>query len=805
MATNGVPPPTIQPDASAVQSAGRVMVKFRDGSGLPYRDDLNDELEARSIGAWRELSAKFPGVRIRRLYTSSSPEELLELARRARERDATYKPPDFHSYFVIECPPGARAEDIAALVRTWQGVEDAHAAPEISLPALVTSDPRLQGFHAAAPDGIDAYYAWDIPGGDGSGQTLVDLEAGWTLDHEDLDLAAKANVLNNGPSGPIYAGHGTSVLGVIRALDNGNQCVGIAPQAAVHLVSIANASLFLDPTLIPPAIVSALGTLAAGNVLLLETQVAALVNGLTRWVPCEADDHIYPVIRLATALGVVVIEPAGSSDVDLSAVVDKAGLHILDTTLRGEFRDSGAIVVGGATSTAPHTHLAAFSAHGPRIDCYGWAENVASCDSNIGGSTTLYTNTFNGTSAASAIVAGAVLLIQGMLEAAGQPRYSPAAMREVLRDVANGTPVTPYGGGAATRAIPDLRKIAEGPLKVAPDIYVRDYLGDTGAADGVSQAMSPDIIVVNADAGDPQVAFGTGSGTEGDDALSDSVVAGQDNFVYVRVANRGGTDASNVTVTAYWSEPSTLITPDLWMPIGSEVIANIPADGSLSVSPKIVWTAADIPQPGHYCFVTLASHTLDPAPVWASFSTFANPNAWDSFVAFISVNNNVAWRNFDIVALAAAANNQPLTRRFWMRGAFDRARPMGFEVVADLPAGVQATLEVPQQFVELWRLHDRHAKIEKGRARIPLLRDGRSQFQPIHLPARANVPMRLHVVIPHDAPEVSYHVYARQTYEGIELGRVTWRFQHQQPNVTSHQYAEETDRQRRIRPSKNTV
>jgi len=109
MTTNGAPPPAIQPVASAVQPAGRVMVKFRDGIGLPYRDDLNDELDARGIGAWRELSARFPGVRIRRLYNSSSPDELLDLTRRARERDATYEPPDFLSYFVIECPAGATA------------------------------------------------------------------------------------------------------------------------------------------------------------------------------------------------------------------------------------------------------------------------------------------------------------------------------------------------------------------------------------------------------------------------------------------------------------------------------------------------------------------------------------------------------------------------------------------------------------------------------------------------------------------------------------------------------------------------
>jgi len=49
-------------------------------------------------------------------------------------------------------------------------------------------DPRSgrQGYLDPAPGGIDARYAWRVPGGTGRGVTVVDLEQGFNLDHEDL-------------------------------------------------------------------------------------------------------------------------------------------------------------------------------------------------------------------------------------------------------------------------------------------------------------------------------------------------------------------------------------------------------------------------------------------------------------------------------------------------------------------------------------------------------------------------------------------------------------------------------------------
>ncbi len=58
----------------------------------------------------------------------------------------------------------------------------------------------------------------------------------------------------------------------------------------------------------PDAILSALAFLEAGDILLLETQIFDPENGSHLW-PVEIREANFDVIRLATALGITVIEP----------------------------------------------------------------------------------------------------------------------------------------------------------------------------------------------------------------------------------------------------------------------------------------------------------------------------------------------------------------------------------------------------------------------------------------------------------------------------------------------------------------
>src|SRR5262249_5686619 len=145
-----------------------------------------------------------------------------------------------------------------------------------------------------------------------------------------------------------------------------------------------------------------------------------------------------------------------------------------------DFRDSGAIIVSAATSAAPHTRLV-WAPHGKRIDCYAWGENVNTCSSDSGGATTTYTTAFSGTSSASPIVTGAAIAVQGLAEAALGSRFSPRQLRAILSDPATCTAPAPTET-TLMGVLPNLRGIIDNnQIAGTPDVYVRDFVGDTGA------------------------------------------------------------------------------------------------------------------------------------------------------------------------------------------------------------------------------------------------------------------------------------------------------------------------------------
>ncbi len=72
-----------------------------------------------------------------------------------------------------------------------------------------------------------------------------------------------------------------------------------------------------------------------------------------------------------------------------------------------------------------------------------------------------YTNRFNGTSSASAIIAGAVVSIQSMLEAAHHTRFSPGLMREIISNDQFGTPSANGKDADRIGVMPDLKKIID--------------------------------------------------------------------------------------------------------------------------------------------------------------------------------------------------------------------------------------------------------------------------------------------------------------------------------------------------------
>lgn len=746
----------------------RIIIKFQDYVRLPYERTAEKYIEEMGIGPWRQLAEEYKGIKLYPLFISKKPEEIQSLVERGREMDPTYKPPNFLTYFVIELPPGTDAESITKILSGWSSVAIAYIEPPpVEPPVNAADDPRSgnQGYLDPSPDGIDAEYAWGFSGGDGAGQALVDLEWGWTLNHE--DLAAHGITIISGLNYGWFF-HGTAVLGEVAACDNTVGCIGIA--SAISSIRCVGQWLSSGGYSTSQPILDAIAIMQFGDVLLLEAQTSLWGYSL---VPVEIEPAVFDVIRLATALGIVVVEAAGNGGVDLDTVVNPGGQHIFD---RGsaDFQDSGAIIVGAASSTDPHSRLT-FSCHGSRVDCYGWGENIDSLSSDSTNTATdLYTTNFGGTSGASPIVTGAAILVQGLAEANLGYRFGPWHLRTILSDPANGTasnnPATDRIG-----VMPDLKAIIDGNiLNLAPDLYLRDFVGDTGDPHSGAISASPDVILSQAVVVNPQAAFGEGSGTENSATLGSQADNTTDNYIYVRVRNRGGSAVTNVQATVYWAPVSTLVTPDLWHLIGTTNIPNVPTGNLLTVSDPLHWPMGDIPGSGHYCFVALIGHAQDPAPIPTDFLN------WNDFQQFIRVNNNVTWRNFNVIGNAAPPAADPpdyVALPFLATGAPDRARRMRLEVVGGLPKGAEVLLEVKPEYVRLLKAHPVQIKREKihRAAYVPLKPWGRTTFTDIIFPAKARIPMRLLVQLPKELRMHEYEIYVRQLYEKTEVGRVTWR------------------------------
>lgn len=715
----------------------------------------------------------------RRLVTKTDPEKLHEMEKRAHRSKF---PPlrSLLSYWLVDArKQPERIVDIVKRLREVPGVADAYAHSSGAEPAPNPGDDPYstqQGYLDAAPDGIDARWAWSQPNSDGNGIAVCDIERGWTLTHE--DLAGKSPTLIEGDNRPGSADHGTAVLGEMIADDNTLGVIGIAPEAG----PVSVASHWDQPTntsgYVAEAMVTTLQTLSAGDIVILEIQTTA-PNPFG--APIELVDDHFDAIRLASALGIIVFEAAGNGGQDLDTITNMAGDQVLNPA-SGDFRDSGAIICGAADSALPHNRSIWWggqsSSFGARVNCYGWGEDVVSAGygtlDNGGGDTDKeYTDTFGGTSGATPIVTGAGLILQGMHWANTGARLSPAQMRMILSNPATGTA---QGGGVAGNigVMPDLRAIIDDELGLNADVYLRDNNGDDGSVPSTgSISASPDIIARPVAVADPDNAFGEGSGTENSTTLGFEIEAGQDNFLYARMKNRGTADANGVTAQIYWSPVSTLVTPDMWTLIGSTPPVNVPTGDTLVVSDALTWPAGDIPGEGHYCFVGILDHAADPAPVLPA------PTDWNGFRTFIRNQNNVTWRNFNVIDDVFDPGTDPSVQDFLIANFPDRRRFFHFVIERRIPRRVEVWLEVPMEFAKAFIGDlDLEVKVDRRRRLVAMRLPTASRLMVprVLLPAKIRLKCRFIFKGLSKYARPGNMLSMAQLFKKQEVGRVTWFF-----------------------------
>lgn len=767
--------PIIGDPAKKERPSGMVVVRLTAEASSVEHDKVADTLAIHAeMHALKGLLRVLDGAgspESYRLAHSIAADKILEMEREA----AQSKFPPLHSltqYWRLDLRGHSHEEinKVIEILMSLPEVDSAWEEPLVTLPVVTPGDDPYnagQGYQDAAPDGIDARWMWTQPNGEGAGIGIVDVEGGWRVTHQ--DLVGKTPTLIHGVQYAPWEDHGTAVLGEIVASDNAVGVVGSAPaMTSVRMSSIYDA-FGVQHTL--DALVAAVAAMSAGEILLIELQ--------TSFLPMETLDDKLDVIRLATALGITVVEPAGNGNFDLDAWTTPGGLQRLNRTSI-DFVDSGAIMVAAAEPTVPHDRVSGAghaSNFGSRIDCYAWGKGVVTCgygdlDNGGGDDDKAYTDTFKNTSSASPIIVSAAALVQSNYQATTGTLLSPVQMRALLANPVTGTAQGVALPGAIG-VMPDLASIFP-TLGLVPDVYLRDAVGDTGSVPWPgSISASPDVIVLPSPVADPQLAFGEGSGTENSAILGYETESGQDNTIYVRVRNRGGSTATNVIATVYWSEVATLVTPSTWHLIGNVTLPSVPVGDVLTVSPPLTWLKADIPATGHYCFVATLQHPNDPVP------PTPGPLDWSSFQDMIRAHNNVTWRNFNVVNELPDTPDATPSFAFNLAGAEDRARPFAFEIERRLPADAVLELEGPLGVLERlkgdspWKLV-RDQKNKLVRLVLPML--PRIKLEEVRMPRGERLPCKFIIHPRKGKVRFGHGIAIRQIYKGEEVGRIVWQF-----------------------------
>lgn len=123
-------------------------------------------------------------------------------------------------------------------------------------------------------------------------------------------------------------------------------------------------------------------------------------------------------------------------------------------------------------------------------------------------------------------------------------------------------------------------------------------------------------------------------------------VLGSPNWVYVKLQNGASTDASG-NLEVYWANASVSLT---W-PASWTLLSSVPVSAFAAHSTKIVevpWSS--LPGPGHYCLVARWNSMADP------MATAEGPD----IDANVRANNNLVWRNLNIVDLSPGASGDAM-------------------------------------------------------------------------------------------------------------------------------------------------
>ncbi len=403
-------------------NTNQIVLKFKEGTTQPSIG-ANGFMKATSV--WNEVNIilSFKNKALPVLQHFELPKEKLDEMRQFGINRSGMQLPDLSLYNRISLDESMTdAEKLQKINKllALDIIETAYFPPFPELATMEITDvvstpqatPNFEGgqyYLTPAPVGIDAHYAWGVPGGRGENIKVIDIEGNWIQTHEDLhggieDFHIAGNVINDAG----WWNHGTAVLGEIAADSNDFGMTGIAFEVDLGTVSIGSMST-------STAITTAMNNSDTGDVILIELHAAgpdASGEGQDGYVMMEYWQDNFDAILLASAMGRIIVEAAGNGAENF----DDASIY--GNLFDPAFRFSGAIVVGASSNV----HVpASFTNYGQRVDVHAFGTwdvySLGYGDLFGTNSDEHYTSSFSGTSSASPIITGACAVLEGVSKA----------------------------------------------------------------------------------------------------------------------------------------------------------------------------------------------------------------------------------------------------------------------------------------------------------------------------------------------------------------------------------------------------
>jgi hypothetical protein len=269
---------------------------------------------------------------------------------------------------------------------------------------IAPATPNFQPFqtYLGANPGVNMNYAWNL-NINGGGIKVHDVEYGFNKNHEELHqintfLASGMTV--NSAASVDYTEHGTATFGTVMGHKGIYGISGLAHGASEMILYPEWQAIGYNRVF---AVSQSIANSLAGDVIIYEMQTAGQGG---QYVPAEFSSVIWDLTAAATTSGIVIVAAAGNGAQNLNSTYYQTYMNL---------GNSGAIIVGAGTSNLSHNRIS-YSTYGTRVDVQGWGENVFTSGYGdaqiIGNDFNQYYTNFAGTSSATAMVAGCVVVLQ---------------------------------------------------------------------------------------------------------------------------------------------------------------------------------------------------------------------------------------------------------------------------------------------------------------------------------------------------------------------------------------------------------